>query len=178
MKQKRLLLLLVLPLYTLWGCGSAEPIKCYRYSTTKNILENAVMQVINSNPKIRVDNATQRQFDSAMLANKSHWTSADSAEYYNNANAWIDVNIKVGESENYYLVRYRGTKSNWETSKISAIFISETHDKTGNTLYQGQNEHGEFKSKLAKELTDVFEEEVVNKIDEELHLQHSNDCDY
>ena len=178
MKQIRLLSPLLLPLYILWGCGSAESIKCYSYPTRKNNLEKAVMKVLNNNPNIRVDNTTQRQMDSVMLANRSHWTPTDSVNYYNGLNAWIDVKIKVGESENYYLFRYRGDKRDWETSKISAIFISETHDKTGNTLYQGQNEHGEFKSKLARDLTDVFEEEVVNKIDEELHLQHSNDCDY
>ena len=178
MKQIRLLSPLLLPLYILWGCGSAESIKCYSYPTRKNNLEKAVMKVLNNNPNIRVDNTTQRQMDSVMLANRSHWTPTDSVNYYNGLNAWIDVKIKVGESENYYLFRYRGDKRDWETSKISAILISTGRDKNGNTLNQGQNEHGEFKSKLAKDLTDVFEEEIVNKIDKELHLQHSNDCNY
>jgi len=177
-KQIQLLILLLLPLYILWGCGSAEAIKCYSYPTTKNNLENAVMKVINNNPNIRVDSTTQRQMDSAMLANRSQWTPEDSANYYNGLNAWIDIKIKVGESENYYLFRYRGDKRNWETLKKSAIFISAARDQNGNTLNQGQNEQGESKSKLAKDLTDVFEEEIVNKIDKELHLQHRNDCNY
>ncbi len=178
MRQIKLLLLLLLPLYLLHGCGSAEAIKCYSYTVTKNDLEKAVMKVLNNNPNIRVSNTTQQQRDSGMLSIKSHWTPADSLSYYNGLNALIDLNIKTGEAENYYLIRYRGDKQNWETSKMSAIFISVAHDKNGNTLNQGQNEHGEFKSKLAKELTDVFENEVVNKIDKELNLQHSNNCNY
>jgi len=123
-KQIRLLSPLLLPLYILWGCGSAESIKCYSYPTRKNNLEKAVMKVLNNNPNIRVDNTTQRQMDSVMLANRSHWTPTDSVNYYNGLNAWIDVKIKVGKSQNYYLFRYRGDKRDWETSKISAIFIS------------------------------------------------------
>ena len=164
--------------YLFLGCGSAEAIKCYSYPTMKNDLEKAVMKVINNNPNIRVDNFTQRQRDSAMYANKANWTSTDSADYYNDLNSTIDVYIKVDKSENYYLFRYRGTKPDWETSKKSAIFIQTARDKNGNTLYQGNNEQGEFSSKLAKDLTDVFEKEIVNKIDKELHIQHSNNCNY
>ena len=38
--------------YIIAGCGSAEPIKGYRYQTTKKNLEKAVMKVIKSSPNI------------------------------------------------------------------------------------------------------------------------------
>ena len=58
------------------------------------------------------------------------------------------------------------------TNNFSGVGIN------GNTLNQGQDDHGEFKTKLTKELTGVVEQEIVNKIDKELNLQHSNDCNY
>jgi hypothetical protein len=80
--------------------------------------------------------------DSAMLANRSQWTPTDSANYYNGLNIMDRPKIKVGENENYYLFRYRGDKRHWETSKISAIFISTAREQKWQYINQGQNEHG------------------------------------
>lgn len=178
MKQIRLLSYLLPLLYLMYGCGSAEAIECYSYPVRKSKLEKAVTKVIYDNPNIRVDHSTQRQRDSILWANKSQWSSEDSVNYYNDLQSTIDVYIKVDTSEYYYLFRYRGTRPYWETSEISAIFIQVARDNKGNAFYQGNNEHGEFSSKLAKDLTNVFKKEIVNNIDKELHLQHSNDCDY
>ena len=41
--------------YIIAGCGSAEPIKGYRYQTTKSNLEKALIKVIKSNPHIYLD---------------------------------------------------------------------------------------------------------------------------
>ena len=46
------------------------------------------------------------------------------------------------------------------------------HNSFGQYLEQGQNEHDEFSSKLANDLTSVFETELVDKIDKELNLKH------
>ena len=175
MKLRNRLWLRFLPLYVLSGCGSAEAIKMYVYETKKVNLEKAVMKVINNNPNIHIDNTdtVEKKADSALFA-KSRWTSADSASYYDSVHGWLGLTIKAGESDIYYLCRYRGERPYWETSPVSAIFISTAHDKNGNAVYQGQNEHGEFSSKFANDLIDLFEKELVNKLDKELHLEHTN----
>ncbi len=157
------------------GCGSAEAIKGYRYPTTKNILEKAVMKVIKSNPNIYLDSTTNRILDSTMLKDRNKWTATDSAYYYDNLNAYVRIKIKIGERENDYVFRYLGDKHYWESSTSSEIFISEVHDKYGKGLSQGHNENGEFKSKMAKEFTELFETEFVNKVDKELNLKHTDE---
>ena len=47
-------------------------------------------------------------------------------------------------------------------------------DKYGNSIFQGENENGEFKTKMAKDFTSLFEIEVISKIDKELNLKHSS----
>lgn len=154
------------------GCGSAEAIKDYGYSTTKNNLERAVMKVIKSNPNIYLDSTTQSKLDSGMLKQRSKWTPTDSAYYYDNLNAYVRIKIKIGGRDNDYVFRYSGNRHDWESSTHSEIFISEVHDKYGNALSQGHNENGEFKSKMAKEFTSLFETEFINKLDRELNLKH------
>lgn len=157
------------------GCGSAEAVKGYRYQTTKDNLEKAVRNVIKNNPNIYFDSTTTKRVDSINLENKNRWTAMDSANYYDNLNAYVRIKIKVGEAENDYLFRYLGDKHYWENSTSSGIFLSEAHNKYGKGLSQGHNENGQFKSKMARELTKLFETELVDKIDKELNLEHIDD---
>jgi hypothetical protein len=176
---------IIKPIVILWllvlassiiGCGSAEAIKGYRYPTTKDNLEKAVRKVIKNNPNIYLDSTTtKRILDSINLENRNKWTAADSANYYDHHNAYVRIKIKVGETENDYLFMYLGDKHYWESSTSSGILLSEVRDKYGKGLSQGHNENGQFKSKMAKEFTTLFETELVNKIDKELNLKHIDD---
>lgn len=165
------------------GCGSAEAIKGYGYPTTKSNLEKAVMKVIKSNPNIVLetiqekvivrrypDNINDTTTETINLSEFHGKDSAGVAAYYKSL---LKIKIKIGQIENYYLLRYLGDKHYWESSATSEIFISEVHDKYGNGLSQGHNENGQFNSKMAKDFTDLFESEVVSKIDKELSLEHT-----
>ena len=150
-------------------CGSEEAIKAYGYPITKYELEKAVMKVIQNNPNIYLYTGD--------LVEKGHPPfAADTANYTIHTSAYsgevLWIKIKVGKIENGYTFRYYGDSSDWKNSPTSQIFIISAHNSSDQYLRQGYNEHGEFSSKLAKDLTELFETELVDKIDKELHLKH------
>lgn len=157
------------------GCGSAEAIKGYHYATTKDNLEKAVRVAIKSNPNIYHNSIQENKLDSIMAVAEREHSRADSALYYNDGKHYVTIKIKKGEEEIVYIFRYLGDEQYWKTSSSSEIFISEVHDERGNSLSQGHNENGEFSSKMAKDFTDLFEAELVSKIDKELSLKHTDD---
>ncbi len=91
------IVLIVTLTYIIAGCGSAEPIKGYRYQTTKLNLEKALIKVIARNPHINLDTNTNKVIvkrnpkDSTDTAtdtiNVSDYHGADSADIagYNKA---------------------------------------------------------------------------------------------
>jgi len=181
------------PILLLWllfgssGCGSAEAIKSYSYSTTKYNLEKAVVKVIKSNPHITIDTTETRIIvrrnpddlndttTKTIRLYEFHGNSKDSADIAANRKAVIKIKIKVGETDTDYTFRYLGDAQYWKSSASSAIFIQYVKDKHGNSISQGENANGEFSSQLAKGFTSLFETEVVNKIDQELKLKHTID---
>src|SRR5689334_3163388 len=99
----------ITPIVSLWaiiftslpaGCGSAEAIKGYRYSTTKDHLEAAVRKVIKSNPNIYHDSMQEGKLDSVMEKAEREHSVADSAVYYNDGKHYVTIKIKVGEDQN------------------------------------------------------------------------------
>jgi hypothetical protein len=182
--QPKLLLWL---LFVSSGCGNAEAIKSYSYPTTKYNLEKAVLKVIKSNPRITIDTTESKVIvrrnpndmndttTKAIKLSEFHGHSKDSAAMAADDKAVIKIKIKVGDTDNDYIFRYSGYEQDWKSSKSSAIFIQNVTDKHGNSISQGHNEHGEFNSKKAKDFTDLFETEVVNKIDQVLKLKHTID---
>jgi hypothetical protein len=174
---------LLIVTFTIVGCGSAEAIKSYRYPTTKYNLEKAVKKVIKSNPHIYLDtierkvrvrrNPNDRSDTTTVLINAEDYDGKEREEILALYAAYTKIKIKVGQTENVYVFQYYGNEQDWKSSQSSAIFISEVHDKYGNTLEQGHNEHGEFRTKRAKGFTELFEAEVINKLDKELNLKHT-----
>lgn len=164
------------------GCGSAEAIRGYRYKTTNYTLEKAVQKVINSNPNIFVDTTEDKvkyrrypekiNDTTTILIPVSKLRGKDRVYFESYFKAYLKITIKKGPIENYYIFRYYGDDQYRNTSSSSAIFISLARDQQGNSLHQGHNEKGQFRSKLARDFTDLFETEVVHKIDRELNLQH------
>src|SRR5215213_334047 len=166
------------------GCGSAEAIKGYHYQTKKRNLERAVMKVIKANPHIYLDSSEPKVIvrkhpnndysdttkDTINASDYHDAHGVDSIDFFSSLYAYVKIKIKVGEVDNDYVFRYKGDWRNWDSSLTSEIFISSVHDKYGNGLEQGHNEKGQFRSKMAKEFTDLFEAEVVDKLDKELNL--------
>jgi major membrane immunogen (membrane-anchored lipoprotein) len=182
MALMRISLMLTLA-YLISGCGSAEPIKGYRYQTRKYNLEKALIKVIKSNPHIYLDtteykvvvkrnpmDSTDNTTDTINISDYHGSDSADIDRYYK---AYVKIKIKVGDVENDYAFRYYGDEQYWKDSKSSEIFIVSAYDKYGQGLDQGQNDHGEFSSEMAKKFTDLFETEFIDKLDRELNLPHT-----
>jgi hypothetical protein len=169
------------------GCGDASAIKSYSYATRQVNLDKAVQKVLRANPNITIDttptpiivrrNPGDINDTTTKVIRLSEFRGRreDSLSMAEDEKAEFKIWIKAGGIENYYRFRYLGTSSYWNSSSTSAIFISYARDKQGHSLSQGENEHGEFRSQLAKDLTLVFETEVVNRIDKELNLEHTND---
>jgi len=167
------------------GCGSSESIKSYRYQIPKDELEKAVFKVINNNPHINLDTMERKVLvrrhpndnsdTTTMMINVEDYTGKEKADLLHYYSSMTKIKIKDGQTENTYVFKYGGDAQNWKTSTSSTIFISEAHDNNGNSLSQGHNDQGQFKSKAAKAFTDLFETELVNKLDKELNLQHSVD---
>ena len=165
------------------GCGDASAIKRYNYETTKGNLEQAVIRVIHANPNIIVDTAEPQvtvrrnpgdpKDTSTKKIDLSDFHDNDSASTAAYFSAYVKIKIQVDQHTNSYTFRYLGDEQHWKTSASSAIFISEISDGDGNSISQGHNENGQFESKMAKEFTEVFEREVVDKIDSELKLKHA-----
>ena len=185
MKQVKNVIGLCILMIFMMECGSAKAIKGYRYKTTNETLEKAVLKVVNTNPNIVVDTTEDkvkvRRYPDKMndtitiLIPVSQFHGKDRAYIETNLKAYIKITIKKGTIENYYIFRYYGDEQYRKTSSSSAIFISLARDKQGNSLHQGHNEKGQFRSKLATDLTELFETEVVHKIDKELNLKHKID---
>ena len=105
------------------GCGSAEPIKKYRYPTTKSNLENALTEVIKTNSNIVLDtikrevivrrNPDNPNDTSSVTINLSDFHEKDSAGIAESYDAETKIKIKVGEIENEYQLRYFGNRQFW-----------------------------------------------------------------
>jgi len=168
---------------TIEGCGSAEAIKAYRYHTTRYNLEKAIMTVIHSNPHIYLDtiprtvivrrNPNDNSDTTTMVINAEDYTGKERDQILADYAARTMIRIKVGQIENTYVFRYFGSEQFWKKSPSSEIFIIVAHDKSGNGLEQGQNEHGQFKSKMAKEFTELFEKELLIKVNQVLNLKYA-----
>jgi hypothetical protein len=81
----------------------------------------------------------------------------------------VTIKITSGQIVNEYIFRYYGPDEDWKTSAISEIFICYAHDKNGNGGSEGNRG---VSKKMAKEFTDVFEKEFVDKVDKQLNLTH------
>src|SRR5450432_3139253 len=101
--------------YIIAGCGSAEPIKGYRYQTTKKNLEKAVMKVIKSSPNIYLDtnenkvivkrNPKDSTDTSTDTINVADYHGTDSAAIDSQNKSFVTIKIKVGVVENLYWFR-------------------------------------------------------------------------
>lgn len=154
------------------GCGTHGSIKEYRYPTTNDHLANAVMYVIRNNPNIYRDTTQDRSWDSTLRSvskdsNNSNVDYTTNKNYYNDGKHYVTIKIKKGQIENEYIFRYYGDEADWRNATSAAIFICYAYDKDGNG---GSDGNGKVSGKMAKEFTDFFEKEFVDKISAELHL--------
>lgn len=139
---------------SIWGCirgGTHGYIKAYKYSTSKQKLENAIMQILVNNPAIVQDSIKG---------------------YYNDDTSYLTIKIFENGKSSSFIFRYYGDKDYWDTAKISEIFIAYAYDTKGNG---GSSGNGAIKlndNKLKSELTGPFERVLIKKLDSMLVIKH------
>ena len=147
------------------GAGTHGSLKGYKYPTTKDKLDSAVMLVIKNNPNIYRDtNNVNYIIDQT---NGKNDTIIDN--YYNDGINYLTIKIKTEKGQNEYTFRYYGGEEDWKTAATSEIFICYAYDEFGKGGSEG---NGGVDSKTLKHLTEVFERELVSNIDKQLNLTH------
>ncbi len=132
----------------------------------KDNLDSAVTYVIKSNENIIRDTVGNKIL--AYVGNGKQDTIIDNS--YNDGHTYVTLKIKTDKGQCDYIFRYYGSEEDWKRAKTSEIFICYAYDEYG----QGGSEgNGGVGSKTLKHLTEVFEKELVVKVDEKLHLTHS-----
>lgn len=160
-------------LFLFYSCGGHGSLKGYRYQTTKENLQHAVMAVIKNNSNIYRDTSLdylgspipQIQVD-------SEYAQPAATNYYNDVKNYVTIKITSGRSVNEYTFRYYGDEKYWKNSDSSEIFICYAYDKD----HKGGSEgNGGVTPKMLEEFTSVFEKEFISKVDSELHLTYTVD---
>ena len=144
--------------------GTHGSLKGYRYPTTKYDLENAINSVIDKNSKITkiID---EQSYTISVMENGDFDTTIN--EDY--VKSYTTIKIKTTKGENKYTFRFYGGDENWNEENKSEIFICYAYDEFGKGGCEG---NGVIDNKRLKYLTDVFEKELVKKIDKELDQKH------
>ena len=151
------------------GAGTHGSIKRYRYDTTKDELERAIMTVINGNQNIQRDSISNYIIDKT--GGRSD-TIMDNS--YNDGENYITMKIRSGDGteENKYTFRFYGDEEHWRKSSSTVIFICYAHDKDGNGGSEGSGGLEWYKSGLKNKLINLFESEFLAMVDKELQLKH------
>jgi hypothetical protein len=148
-----------------FSAGTHGSLKGYQYAVTKDQLQNAVMSVIQSNPKILWDSLSgNMRIDT--VNGKIDTTFED---YYNDIENYVTIKIKSGEQSNEYTFRYYGDEEHWKASQNSELFICYAYNKYRKGGHEGDED---FNDNLLNQLTSVFEKEVIDKLDQELRVKH------
>jgi hypothetical protein len=133
--------------------GTHGSIKGYEYPTSKEALENAIIEVINENPSI------------------IRPTPGSEEDYYN-SRGYITISIKAPEKYNYTF-RFYGGEDHWKNSpNKSEIFICYAHDNEGNGGSEGGGGVEWYKWGVKSKLTEYFEKNFIAKLDSKLGLKH------
>lgn len=161
--------ILIISLVGCIGAGTHGSIKGYQYSINKDSLQKAVMTVIQSNSNIYRDTKLDSLGSSPRLDHNDGGDYVAGDNFYNDIKHYVTIKITSGQNVNEYVFRYYGPDEDWKTSPTSEIFICYAHDKNGNGGSEGNDG---VSKKLAKEFTQVFEREFVDKVDKKLNLTH------
>ena len=166
-----LLSILIFSLGSCISAGTHGSIKGYQYLITKDSLQKAIMTIIQNNSNIYRDTSLDILGSSPALDHNDGGDYSAGDNFYNDIKHYVTIKITSGQNKNEYIFRYYGPDDVWKYSATSKIFICYAHDKNGNGGSEG---NGGISKKMAKEFTNVFEKEFINKVDKQLNLTHSD----
>ena len=159
------------------GCGSAEAVEQYAYSTSVPNLNKTVVEVLrsNKNPKVIWDTldivSNRVNVDSK---DKSGHVKADTFHTSRLKGQFYFITIKEKAVAYNYMFTYLGSQGDWQTSTSSTICIDAlwNNNNNGLDLRQGENVE-EFSSDEAELAKSIFEKEFLSQIDKSLKLKHA-----
>jgi hypothetical protein len=157
----------------IFGAGTHGSIKGYQYATKKDSLQKAIMAVIKNNPNIYRDTSLDYLGSSPLLDHSDAGDYSAGENYYNDIKHYVTITISSGHEKNEYTFRYYGDDEDWKTSYSSKIFICYAHDQNGKGGSEGGGGLEWYRSGLKKKFTDLFEKELISKVDKELNLPHA-----
>ena len=129
------------------------------------------MTVIKNNNNIFRNTSLDSLGSSPLLDHSDGGDYSAGENFYNDIKHYVTIKITSGQKVNEYVFRYYGPDEDWKTSPTSEIFICYAHDKNGNGGSEG---NGGVSKKMAKEFTDIFENEFIDKVDKQLNLTHTD----
>ncbi|HRO76794.1 MAG TPA: hypothetical protein PLP27_11670, partial [Crocinitomicaceae bacterium] len=145
------------------GAGTHGSLKGYSYSTSKYDLENAINSDIDKNSKIT--KIIDEQSYTISVKENGDFDTTINEDY---VKSYTTIKIKTTKGENKYTFRFYGNEEDWNKN-TSEIFICYAYDEFGKGGSEG---NGGIDNKRLKYLTNVFEKELIKKIDEELRQKH------
>lgn len=155
------------------GAGTHGSLKSFQFPVMKDSLQNAIMSIINNNPHIQRDTTLDHLGSSPALDHNDDSTPGDYSageNYYNDIKHYVTIKITSEHDTFDYTFRYYGADKDWKTSRVSEIFICYAY-KNGKGGSEG---NGGVSGNLLKELTDVFERELIYNVDEKLNVKHTS----
>lgn len=157
------------------GAGTHGSIKSYTFPCKKDTLQKAIMTVIASNPNIYRDTLLDYLGSSPLLDSSYCPNCPAGKNYYNDIKHYVTIKVISEPEDNEYTFRYYGPDEDWKTSDTSGIFICYAYDKDGQGGSEGNGGINWRTHKLKRMLTDVFEKELVNKVDSILRTTHTEE---
>ena len=154
------------------GAGTHGSIKSYSYPCSKDTLQRAIMSVIEHNPNIYRDRSLDYLGSSPLLDSIGCVNCPAGDNYYNDIEHYVTVRITSGQEINDYTFRYYGADESWAASGTSKIFICYANDRNGKGGSEGNGGISRQTASLKKRLTEVFESELISKVDSQLQLTH------
>ena len=136
------------------GGGTHGSIKAYIYNVPKRQLERAVHQVLLESDKVAQDSIK---------------------DYYNDDTNYISIRIITKGLPYTYTFKFGGSSQYWDTSRTSSIFIAYAYDEKRRGGSSGNGGVRWYDFKLKKELTEPFDLEFINKVDQELRVTHTEE---
>lgn len=134
------------------GGGTHGSIKAYQYTSTKYQLQFAVERTFKNNSEI---------------LQKDKYIN-----YYNNDTNYITFQITKTGIQSTYIIKYGGSKEDWDTSKVSMLSVAYAYNKNGKGGSEGEGGISWYDFGLKKELLVPFESEFIEKVDKELGIRH------
>jgi len=171
-------LLIVVIVSSLFGCdmisAGSGSLVVYSFETSKENLEAAVMKVIADNKNIHREPEANQEYKDIYKEfikeknkeNKDIYLDTNYVDEYNDGKTYLTIKIK--DKDYKFTFRYYGDEKEWKTSPTSEFFIVYAYDK----YRKGGGYYDKLDPKFLKQLTDVFELELANKVEKELGVKY------